>query len=101
MMGEGDFAGAIIAADEGGEGAGMMWGAEGASSDNVFGGGCKGMEFSDGDFFGGGEWREEVGCDAGKHGFTGAGRAGEEEIMVAGDGDFKGAFGCGLAEDMV
>lgn len=61
----------------------------------------EGVEFGDGDLFGRSGWREEVEGGSREHGFAGAGGSGEEEIVVAGDGDSEGALGDGLAVDVV
>ena len=59
------------------------------------------MDFSDSDLFFGGRVGEEVSGSAGEEGFAGARRARNEDIVVAGDGDGEGAFGEGLAANVV
>lgn len=59
------------------------------------------MDFGDGNHFGWRGWREEIGGCAGKESFAGAWRAGDENIVMASDGDRKGAFGKSLTANMV
>ena len=102
-VGEGDFAGCgvIAAADDGDGRGGVVRGAEGASGDDAVGFAGDGVELGDGDLFFGRGRREKAQGGASEEGFAGARRAGDEEVVVAGDGDGEGALGEGLATDVV
>ena len=98
---EGNLAGAVLTADEGGERGGMMRGAEGASGDDVMRETGEGMELGDRELLGGGQRWQEAQGSAGKESFTGAGRASEEDVMMASDGNLEGALRESLAADVV
>lgn len=88
-------------ADNGDGAGGVVRSTKGALSDNCFGVADKGVEFGSGDLFSTGEWWEEIASSAGEHGFASAGWAAEKDVVSAGDGDSEGAFGEGLAANMV
>ena len=102
-MSEGDFAreGVGAAADDGGGGGAVVRGTERALVDYIGGAGGDGVDFGDNDLFFGGRRREEIHGGAGEKGFSGARRAGNEDVVVAGDGDKHGAFCEALAQNMV
>jgi hypothetical protein len=105
VVGEGDFAGTgdDAAPDEARVGDGVVWGAEGALSDET---GFGVEDAGDGVNFGGlegffkGEGREDGREAAGEHGFAGAGRADHEDVVATGGGDFESALGGLLAADV-
>ncbi len=78
-----------------------MWGTERTGGNDVVGEAGDRVDFSDGDLFGGGKGREEIGGGASEKGLSGAWRAGDENVMVAGDCDREGAFGEFLTADVV
>lgn len=63
--------------------------------------GGEGINFGEGDAFFGRKRRKEIDGGLGEKGFTGAGGAKKEEIVVTGDGDGKGAFGKILAVNLI
>ena len=102
-MGEGDLTGGGMgaAADEPGVGDGVVGGAEGALGDEAAAQGPgDGVDGRDLEGLLGGEGREDGGDAAGDHGLAAAGRADEEDVVAAGDGDLHGAAGEGLALDV-
>ena len=77
-----------VAATEDSSGAGgVVWGAEGALSKIIVRRRGEGMNLGDFDLFFGGGRREKVGGGTGEQSFAGAGWSGEEEVMVAGNGN--------------
>ena len=103
MVGERNLAwgDASAAANDRDGGSGMVGRTEGAGGDNVVGEVGDGVNFRDGDLFLGGKGREKVGSGASEQGFAGTRRAGNEDIVVAGDGNFHGTFGEVLTANMV
>ena len=59
------------------------------------------MDFGNGSCLGRRERREKISGSAGEKGLSGAGRTGDEDVMMSGDSDGEGAFGDGLSADMV
>ncbi len=102
-VGEGNFAGAEVrtAAEHGGDAGAVVGMAEGSGDGDVAWGLDEGMEFSNFDLLGGAGWREKVCGNFGEESFAGARRSREEKVMMSSEGDDKGAFGDGLALDLI
>lgn len=104
FVGERNFArGSVFATTDNRNRAGGVVGAtKGASGDDFVGfETSEGVDFSGSELFFECGCGEEIGGDFGKEGFAGAGWAGDEEIVVAGDSNLKGTFGKRLTTDMV
>lgn len=69
-----------------------MWGAERACKNYMVRGGTERVEFRDRDTLKRGGWRQQISSGASEQGLTGAGRAREEEVVMAGNSDREGAF---------
>src|SRR5690242_14050129 len=100
VVAEGDFAGTRdgSAADESGIADGVMRRAKRASADEaaaVFKDSGNAVDTGGFDGFLEGHGRKNGGDALGKHGFAGAGRSDEKDVVAAGAGDFEGAL-CGL-----
>jgi hypothetical protein len=105
VVGEGDLAGAGVAAaaEQAGIGDGVVGGAEGAGGEK---GALRVEQAGDRCGFWWFRWlpprscRHDGGDAFGEHGFAGAGRADHEQVVATGHGDFQGAFGVVLAFDI-
>lgn len=102
-VGERDFTrfGFGATANDGGGGGSVVRRTEGASRDDAVGFASDGVDFGDGDLFFGGWRREEISGGTSEEGFAGTRRAGDEDIVVAGDSDGEGTFDEGLSADVV
>ena len=102
-MSEGDFSGLSLVAttDDGDSGGGVMRRAERTGGDNAVGFAGDGVDFGDGDLFFRRWGGKEISGSAGEKSFAGAGRAGNKDVVMAGNGDSKGTLGEGLAANVV
>lgn len=102
-VGKGNLArvGLRTATDHGRHGRGVVRGAKGARGDDFVTRVHEGVKFGDRDKLFDTGFGEEVETSLGEQSFARARRAGNEDIMMAGDGDSKSALGESLAENVI
>jgi hypothetical protein len=106
VVGDADFAGGgnDAAADEADVGDGVVGGAEGARGDEAVRGveqeAADAVDLGGFDGFLQGHRRDDGRDALGEHRFAGAGRADEQDVVIAGDGDLDGPLDVLLAADI-